>query len=443
MKDQRQQDFARLTQNDWETMAVKSLKSKSIDEIQSTRFDGVEMPVWTDAQPNQIGIPPRAISSPEEGMPWQIQQTIEQPAEVSQALMHGVQGLRISAGACNRWGLEELLKGVFPEMVAIHLDGPEASGMLRALMRVQDKRSEALGQPIALTGACTLDVLRADWDSPEGQTRLHRHITSWSAAFPAFRTWGADGSPWLEAGMDAVDAMAWMIAGLDGQWQAWQENGLVGEEAIRQVVLQWSVGTEVLVEAAGLRALRRLWRRWMDFRNVQACPVWIDAKTNPIRFERWKPEDNLLRCTASGYAAALGAADGIEVLPHDVLSGGNPSAEAKRWARNVQHLLIEESNLQATHDPLQGSRSIEALTDQFVDKAWATFESLLSRGGERPVAWLEERLRAGRANRQSEGMFRPSDAPAAGEYAGSDDVIWDELGRPLPWVLVDHLQSQK
>jgi hypothetical protein len=44
----------------------------------------------------------------------------------------------------------------------------------------------------------------------------------------------------------------------------------------------------------------------------------------------------------------------------------------------------------------------------------------------------------------SEGMFRPSDAPESVAQGGEDaGVSWDELGRPLPWFLVDHLQSQK
>lgn len=444
MNDPRPNDFVGLTQNDWEAIALKSLKSRSLSDIQSIRFDGLEMPIWTDAEPVQVGIPPRAVAPPTDGMPWQIQQTIAHPSEVEMALMHGVQGLRVSEVACVRWGLEEILTGVYPEMVSIHLDGPEATGMLRALMREQDRRSAALGHAIELQGACTLDVLRADWDSPEGQTRLHRHITSWSSAFPAFRTWGADGSPWLEAGMDAVDVLAWVIWGIDKQWSAWQANGLVTEQPVNAAVLQWSVGTEVLVEAAALRALRRLWSRWLSHRGLGEVPVWIDARTNPLRFERQKPEDNLLRCTASGYAASLGAADGIEVVPHDVLAGDPSSTEAKRWARNVQHLLIEESHLQATHDPLQGSRVVEALTGQFVDRAWAIFEGLRAQGANRPVAWLEERLLAGRAHRMSEGMFRPSDAPESVARGGEDSgVSWDELGRPLPWFLVDHLQSQK
>jgi methylmalonyl-CoA mutase len=242
--------------------------------------------------------------------------------------------------------------------------------------------------------------------------------------------------------MDAVDVMAWMIWGLDAQWQMWQQNGLFGEEVLQSAVLQWSVGTEVLVDAAALRALRRLWGQWLGFRGVTEVPVWIDAKSNPLRYERWKPEDNLLRCTASGYAAALGAADGVEVMPHDLLTVGVSSAEAKRWARNVQHLLIEESHLQTTHDPLQGSRVVEALTQQFVDKAWVTFQALMERGRERPVDWLAERILAGRSHRQSEGMFRPSDAPAL-EGKGDGEVVWDELGRPMPWFLVDHLQSQE
>lgn len=447
MKEQALAAFPALTTSKWEEIASKSLKGKDLESLVSSRFDGLDLPLWRSDSPEVEGMPPRAVAKPEAGMPWEIQQTCEGPADVLEALANGVQGLRLSASACESNGLEALLDGVYLEMVRLHLDGPEATGLLRGLMNLQKRRADALQQPLNPSGACTLDILRKDWWMTDGPARLDRHVASWGAAFPNFRTWGADASPWLAAGMDAADAMAWLLFGLHRQWTIWQSQNRGNQGPWHAVVLQWAVGSEVLVEAAGLRALRRVWSQFLASKGIADVPVWIDAMTNPIRFERWQPEDNLLRCTASGYAAVLGGADGVEILPHDVLAPEGMSARSRRWARNIQHLLIEESRLHATSDPLKGSRWVETATAQIAELAWRNYQDLIQHTdlASRPDGWLTERILAGRLHRLKEGMFRPSDAPAAHGRGmeAPQEVVWDELGRPLPWHLVDHLKTQE
>jgi len=435
--------FNHLSQTEWEQEVSKSLNVKDLSDIESFQFEGVDLAIWRSDAPNTTGIPDRAIASRSEGMPWQIQQTLTTPDEISQGLSHGIQGVRIPQSVCASTDLQELLDGVYPEMVAFHFDGPESSGTLRSLIRVQRKREKTLGHEIALGGSSVFDVLRSDLEGAEGQLAFSRHIQAWDVAMPNFRSWGADGYPWTEAGMDAIPLLAWMLVGLDAQWQRSKANGDEAGLSARRVSLRWSVGTEVMWEAAKLRALRRLWSRWLDSIDLEFCPVWIDAKTSTIRHESWNPEDNLLRNAASTYAAVLGAADGIETVPHDAFSGSMPAG--KRWARNVQHLLVEESRLNLTFDPLHGSRWAERATLALEEEAWSLFQKWRAdpafQGGNQRLSTLASEIRSGRQRRREEGMFRPSDAPKS-KKASSDlnEVSWDAFGRPKPWTLIEHLK---
>ena len=444
MEEPRSNCFNHLSQSEWEEDAAKSLDYSKLSGSNSFEFEGVELAIWQADVPSTTGIPDRAMASRSEGMPWQIQQTLTTPDEISQGLTQGVEGVRIPHSVCASTDLQKLLDGMYPEMVSIHFDGPESSGTLRSLIRIQRERERALGNEISLSGSCVYDVLRSNLEGEEGQLAFSRHIRAWEAAMPNFRSWGADGYPWTEAGMDAIPLLAWMLVGLDAQWRRSTADGQGEVLPVQRVSLRWSVGTQVMWEAAKLRALRRLWSRWLDFVDLDFCPVWIDAKTSAIRHESWNPEDNMLRNAASTYAAVLGAADGIETVPHDAFEASSP--EGKRWARNVQHLLVEESRLHLTFDPLHGSRWAESATRALEEEAWSLFQkwrvnSDFMRGDQRRPN-LEAEIQSGRQRRREEGMFRPTDAPSS--MKGSSDlneIRWDALGRPEPWRLVDHLKS--
>ncbi|TIF85229.1 methylmalonyl-CoA mutase family protein, partial [Legionella pneumophila] len=89
---------------------------------------------------------------------------------------------------------------------------------------------------------------------------------------------------------------------------------------------------------------------------------------------------NMLRATMATFAAALGGANSVQVLPH-TLALGLPDSFARRVARNPQLILLEESNLDKVADPAAGAGGIEALTKELCDAAWAQFQEIERAGG--------------------------------------------------------------
>jgi methylmalonyl-CoA mutase len=97
------------------------------------------------------------------------------------------------------------------------------------------------------------------------------------------------------------------------------------------------------------------------------------------------PWVNMLRSTLAAFGAGVGGADTVLVFPFDVaIVGGFPgmaTSFARRMARNIQLLLLEESHVGRILDPAGGSWFVEDLTEQLAQQAWQHFQAIEQHGG--------------------------------------------------------------
>ena len=94
------------------------------------------------------------------------------------------------------------------------------------------------------------------------------------------------------------------------------------------------------------------------------------AVTSPAMMTRRDPWVNMLRTTVACFAAGVGGADAVTVLPFDAALG-LPDAFARRIARNTQSILLEESQLARVVDPAGGSWYVERSPTNWPRAAWA------------------------------------------------------------------------
>ena len=90
---------------------------------------------------------------------------------------------------------------------------------------------------------------------------------------------------------------------------------------------------------------------------------------------KYDPWVNMLRTTVAAFAAGVGGADAVTVLPFDSPLGA-PDAFGRRIARNTSHLLIDESHVATVADPAGGAYAVEKLTDDLAVAAWELFGRL-------------------------------------------------------------------
>ena len=88
----------------------------------------------------------------------------------------------------------------------------------------------------------------------------------------------------------------------------------------------------------------------------------------------------MLRATLAVFAAAVGGANRITVLPH-TQALALPDAFARRVARNTQLVLREEANLDKVSDPAAGSGGFETLTESLCERGWEEFRAIEAAGG--------------------------------------------------------------
>lgn len=184
---------------------------------------------------------------------------------------------------------------------------------------------------------------------------------------------------------DAEEIGLALAAGVE-YLRALTDAGFTVEQALDQISFRFATTDEQFAQIAKFRAARQLWARVAEIVGAPehgTCPQ--HALTAPVMFTQRDPWVNMLRSTVAAFAAGVGGATDVEVLPFDwAIPGGLPKTSrsfARRIARNTNLLLLEESHLSHVIDPGGGSYFIEAFTTQLADKAWDVFTTVEAEGG--------------------------------------------------------------
>jgi methylmalonyl-CoA mutase len=147
------------------------------------------------------------------------------------------------------------------------------------------------------------------------------------------------------------------------------------DEAARIVEFRYAATDEQFTTIAKLRAARRLWGRVLELSGTSVRDQHQHAVTSRPMMSKYDPWVNMLRTTVAAFAAGVGGADAVTVLPFDSPLG-TPDAFGRRVARNTSHLLIDESHVATVSDPAGGSYAVEQLTDDLAVAAWELFGRL-------------------------------------------------------------------
>lgn len=195
-----------------------------------------------------------------------------------------------------------------------------------------------------------------------------------------------DGVALSNLGASNIQEIGYSLAAGVAYLRALTEAGLSVEEALGQISFRFAATDDQFDTIAKFRAARTLWARVAEVLGApEAGRVPMHAVTAPVMFSQRDPWVNMLRVTVAAFAAGVGGATSVEVLPFDyAIEGGQPNVSQTfktRIARNTNLLLIEESHLGYVADPAGGSYFIEELTTELCDKAWEIFTKAEGAGG--------------------------------------------------------------
>jgi methylmalonyl-CoA mutase len=390
-------EFPPATRDDWLKLTQAALKGAPLERLTRVTYDGLAIePIY----PHRMDAAPVTGRSP--GLPWQVMQRVDHPdpaaanAEALHDLENGANGLSlVFAGAIGGYGyglppgadaLARALDGVMPEAgIALDLDLsiPAREAPLHLAAWIKQHGID----PNAAQLRCGLDPLRSlavEGASPLAWPDLAALLVKLVGDLAGQGFKGpfvaADGRVIHNAGGSEAQELAYVLATGVAYLRAIEAGGTALADARRMLHFRLSADADQFLTVAKFRSLRKLWARVEEACGLTPEPCFIAAETAWRMMTRHDPHVNMLRTTIAAAAAGLGGADAITVLPFTAAIG-LPDRFARRIARNMQFILLEESNLARVSDPAAGSGALETLTDQLCRTAWSLFQDIERVGG--------------------------------------------------------------
>lgn len=382
---------------DWLKLVDGVLKGSAYDKRMVTRtpeglaFDALA-PRRKDASP---------IAGRVAGAPWKIAARIDLPdaaaanAQLLEDLDGGADALSLvfaSSPAAHGFGLPadiaaitRSLDKVLPELITLRVEAGrfQARDIALALVRLNEGKDPA-GLDIRfgldpIGDFAALGTSPLDWDGLS--VRLGQTVSTLRGRGFAAPMVRADGRVHHAAGAGDAQELAATLATALAYLRALEATGLSVEDAAALIEVTLTADVDQFATQAKPRAFRLLWASVLQSCGVSApAPVAIHMETAWRSLTRHDPHVNLLRGTVAAFAAGVGGADSLTVLPF-TQAIGLPDGFARRLARNTQLILIEEANLHRVADASAGAGAIEERTDKLAEAAWELFRAIESQGG--------------------------------------------------------------
>src|SRR5215207_8169161 len=413
-------DFPQATREQWLKLVEGVLKGADFQKkLVSRSHDGIAIqPLYPKAE----GSAPIAR---EQAGRWRVSQRIDHPdpQKANELALLDLEGgadaltlVTRRASAARGFGvridslddLDRALSGVMLDLIHLRLDaGGHGRQMAALVLALAERRGHQLSDlsldlgldPIGAMAA--QGRMSASWDAMA--QRMGDTLSHLAAQGFAGRAFLADGRVYHEAGASEAQELAVVLATGLGYLRALEVRGHSLDAARRAISFLLVADADEFLTVAKLRALRRLWARVEQACGLEPKPIRLHAETAWRMITRRDPWVNMLRTTVAVFAAGLGGADAITVLPFTAALG-LPDAFARRIARNTQLILLEESNLAKVLDPAAGSGGIEALTDDLCEAAWRVFQEIEAAGGAAAAleaGLIQRRIAATRRQREA------------------------------------------
>jgi methylmalonyl-CoA mutase len=394
-------EFPSATREQWRKLVEAALKGAPFERLESRTYDNLAIAPLAARRSDARPIAGRAGAAP-----WQVLARIDHPdpalanATARHELQNGATGLSlVFAGAVGAYGfglppsekaLARVLEGVEPAGgTAIEFDLPPEGAIDAALAKGLPQRANELRighDPLGASAMAGGAARRWSEEAPHFARRLAALARD---GYGGQRLAVADGRLIHNAGGSEAQELAYVLAVALAYLRTMESARVPLEQARRMIFFRLAADADQFLTMAKLRAMRKLWERLETSCGLAPEPAFISAETAWRMMTQRDPHVNILRASVAVFAAAVGGADAITVLPFSAALG-LADEFARRVARNTQLVLLEESHLERVADPAAGAGAVEDLTDELCRAAWNLFQEIESAGG--AAAALESRL---------------------------------------------------
>jgi len=364
-------EFSAETWSDWATLITKDLKGKvqpeslvhqDADGISISAYQTAEMVINTAWQDNFA-----LFQAKNRQFGWHYAEALDisQPqfkTSSQEAVKGGSDALYVFIPEGFTADFNKLLFGLNFKEVAIHILAQENQAALLEYFKQNYPGLAALKGSICFT------------------KHDYAHISEWVSSFPSGKNFqplvisanrhhlhGATPSQEIALTLSMVQEYIAHLASFGHDVQSLFEK----------LRIHTAVSTQYLQEISKLKTLQMMLVELQAAWFIKPVLIPIHAETSAKDYVGTDSDTNLLRHTTEAMSALVGGADVLTIFPH------KPSdlAFSQRIARNMSHLLREESYFNATIDATGGAWFLNALIDAYAQKSWAYFQSLEGNGG--------------------------------------------------------------
>jgi methylmalonyl-CoA mutase len=409
----------------WRAEADAALKGAPFDRLVRRTLDGVERgPLFTRENLDEVGDVGAPGAAPfvrgrngarDPYLPWQIRQTVDMPdpkaanAAILAELSGGASEIALKLDCTGTTGvaartlseLQTLLDGVMLDLAGIHVSpsrmGPQHAALFVAALDAAGVEGQSvrgglglspIGQKSLAGGGAINLTERLDRAAEAAMLVAER--------YPGLKTVSITALAVHDAGASEAQEIAFALAGGASYMRAFIDRGLSAEAAAKSLEFNLAADADIHLTLAKLRAVRRGWARVLEAFGVaeNERAMALHVTTSGRMLTARDPWTNLIRNACAGLGAAAGGADAITVRPFtDALGPAKPFA--RRLARNLQVMLMEESHLGKVADPAGGGFLHETLGARLAEAGWRVFQDIEARGGlfeAVKAGWLQDQI---------------------------------------------------
>ncbi|MGC8203802.1 methylmalonyl-CoA mutase [Aliiroseovarius sp. PTFE2010] len=412
----------------WKSIAEKELRGRPVDDLTWHTLEGIDVqPVYTaddidgldtDTIPGQAPFTRGVKATMYAGRPWTIRQYAgfstaeESNAFYRKALAAGQQGVSVAFDLATHRGYDSDHERVVGDVgkAGVAIDSVEdmkilfdgiplgdisvsmtMNGAVIPILANFIVTGEEQGVDRAqLSGTIQNDILKEFMVRntyiypPEPSMRIISDIIEYTSnEMPRFNSISISGYHMQEAGANLVQELAFTLADGKEYVKAAIDAGMDVDKFAGRLSFFFAIGMNFFMEAAKLRAARKLWWKIMDdvgAKSDRSKMLRTHCQTSGVSLQEQDPYNNVIRTAYEAMSAVLGGTQSLHTNALDEAIA-LPTEFSARIARNTQLILQEETGVTNVVDPLAGSYYVESLTEELATKALALIEEIDEMGG--------------------------------------------------------------
>jgi len=187
-----------------------------------------------------------------------------------------------------------------------------------------------------------------------------------------------------EAGATAAQEAAFTLAAGIAYVEEVLRTGMAVDAFAPRLSFYFISHSDFFEEVAKFRVARRVWAQIMrerfGARRPESMRLRFHCQTAGSSLTAAQPMNNVVRTAYQALAAVLGGCQSLHTNGWDEALA-IPSEEAMRLALRTQQILLEETGVANSIDPLGGSYLVEAMTDRIEREVRAYLEQVEKMGG--------------------------------------------------------------